>query len=205
VTDDRGVLVQYIGVQTDVTAQVTTERELVQERDRTRQQLARIEELAYTDPLTGLSNRRRFEERMESALLQARLDGGAVALLFLDLDGFKAVNDTFGHAVGDQLLQVVADRLRSRLRRADLLARLGGDEFLVGLPGLVPATAKVEAIRVADSLRSILDEPVELAGHTVRARASIGLAVYPEDGAEFGPLLHRADTRMYAVKHPGAS
>jgi len=202
VLDASGQVVQYIGVQTDVTARVTAERELLQERDRTRRHLAQIEELAYTDPLTSLPNRRRFEERMESALWQARLDGSAVALLFLDLDGFKAVNDALGHAAGDVLLQVVADRLRGRLRRGDLLARLGGDEFLVGLLGLDPATAVQEAETVAGQLRSALSEPVPLGAETVTAQASVGVSVHPDDGGEFGALLHRADARMYARKHP---
>ncbi|WP_222196145.1 diguanylate cyclase domain-containing protein [Modestobacter italicus] len=202
VLDAGGAVVQYIGVQTDVTARVTAERELLQERDRTRRHLAQIEELAYTDPLTGLPNRRRFEERMEAALWQARLGGDAVALLFLDLDGFKAVNDARGHAAGDELLQVVADRLRARLRRGDLLARLGGDEFLVGLPGLDPATAEAEARQVAGQLCAAVREPVLLGSAPVQVSASIGVSVHPEDGAEFGPLLHRADARMYAAKHP---
>ncbi|GAB4081402.1 diguanylate cyclase domain-containing protein [Modestobacter muralis] len=202
VTDARGTVVQYIGVQTDVTTRVNAERELLQERDRTRQHLARIEELAYTDPLTGLPNRRRLEERMETALWQARLDGGAVALLFLDLDGFKAVNDAHGHAAGDELLQTVADRLRGRLRRGDLLARLGGDEFLVGLLGLDRASALAEAERVAGDLRAVIEQPVPLAGTTVTVQVTIGIAVHPEDGDDFAPLLHRADARMYASKHP---
>ncbi|MCZ2837576.1 diguanylate cyclase domain-containing protein [Modestobacter sp. VKM Ac-2985] len=202
VRDSAGAVVQYIGVQTDVTARVTVERELLQERDRTRRNLAQIEELAYTDPLTALPNRRRFEERMESALWQARLDGTAVALLFLDLDGFKAVNDALGHGAGDELLQVVADRLRHRLRRGDLLARLGGDEFLVGLSGLDPATAAQEAARVAAQLQAAVTAPVQLGSSTVQVQASVGISVHPDDGAEFGPLLHRADARMYAAKHP---
>ena len=202
VLDAAGAVVQYIGVQTDVTARVTAERELLQERERTRQHLARIEELAYTDPLTALPNRRRFEERMEAALWQARLDGTGAALLFLDLDGFKAVNDALGHAAGDELLQVVADRLRGRLRRGDLLARLGGDEFLIGLTGLDPATATAEAAGVAASLQAALVEPVTVRGATVHVQASAGAAVFPADGAEFGPLLHTADARMYAAKHP---
>jgi diguanylate cyclase (GGDEF)-like protein/PAS domain S-box-containing protein len=202
VLDTAGEVVQYIGVQTDVTARVTAERELLQERDRTRQHLAQIEQLAYTDPLTGLPNRRRFEERMEAALWQARLGGDAVGLLFLDLDGFKSVNDALGHAAGDELLQVVADRLRARLRRGDLLARLGGDEFLVGLPSLDPVTARAEAEQVAAALQAALLEPLSLAGTVVQVSASIGVSVHPEDGAEFGPLLHAADARMYAAKHP---
>jgi diguanylate cyclase (GGDEF)-like protein/PAS domain S-box-containing protein len=202
VLDAAGALVQYIGVQTDVTARVNAERELLQERDRTRRHLAQIEELAYTDPLTGLPNRRRFAERMESALWQARLDGGAVALLVLDLDGFKDVNDALGHAAGDELLQCVADRLRGRLRRGDLLARLGGDEFLVGLVGLDPASAQQEAASVAGQLQAAVTEPVTLGTATVQVRAGVGVSVHPEDGAEFGPLLHAADARMYAAKHP---
>ncbi|MCZ2812724.1 diguanylate cyclase [Modestobacter sp. VKM Ac-2979] len=202
VLNAAGDVVQYIGVQTDVTGRVTAERELLRERDRTRQHLAQIEELAYTDPLTALPNRRRFEERMESALWQARLDGSAVALLFLDLDGFKAVNDALGHAAGDELLQVVADRLRGRLRRGDLLARLGGDEFLVGLLGLDPSTALREAGQVAEQLVAAVTEPVVLCTQTVQVQASVGISVHPDDGAEFGPLLHRADARMYAAKHP---
>ena len=139
---------------------------------------------------------------MEAALWQARLGGDAVALLFLDLDGFKAVNDALGHSAGDELLQVVADRLRGRLRRGDLLARLGGDEFLVGLPSLDPATARAEAEQVAAALQAALLEPVPLGGTTVQVSASIGASVHPEDGAEFGPLLHTADARMYGTKHP---
>ncbi|MEU2350800.1 diguanylate cyclase [Modestobacter sp. NPDC049651] len=205
VTDESGRVVQYIGVQNDVTARVEAERELLHERDRTRRHVAQIEELAYTDPLTGLPNRRRFEERVEAALWQARLDSTGFALLFLDLDRFKEVNDALGHAAGDELLQVVATRLRGRLRRGDLLARLGGDEFLVGLPGLDPATAATEAGRVAAELRLALDAPVEVAGRPVQVRASVGVAVTPEDGAEFGPLLHAADARMYRSKHPAAA
>ncbi|MCZ2807445.1 diguanylate cyclase [Modestobacter sp. VKM Ac-2983] len=205
VLDAAGDVIQYIGVQTDVTGRVNAERELLRERDRTRQHLAQIEELAYTDPLTALPNRRRFEERMESALWQARLDGSAVALLFLDLDGFKAVNDALGHAAGDELLQAVADRLRGRLRRGDLLARLGGDEFLVGLLGLDPSTALREAGQVAQQLVAAVTEPVALGTRTVQVQASVGISVHPDDGAEFGPLLHRADARMYAVKHPAGA
>jgi diguanylate cyclase (GGDEF)-like protein len=89
--------------------------------------------VTHTDSLTGLMNRRRFEERVEAELWEARAGDSALALLFLDLDGFRAVNDSLGHLAGDELLQVTADRLRSRVRRSDLLARLGADEFLVAL------------------------------------------------------------------------
>ena len=203
VHDATGTVVQYIGVQVDVTARVEAERALLRERDRTQAALARIQELAYTDPLTGLLNRRRLEEQVETAIWDARARGDALGLLFVDLDGFKAVNDALGHAVGDELLQVVAGRLRDRVRRRDLLARLGGDEFLVALPDLRPETAAAEASRVADELAAAIRRPVVLRGSEISLGASIGVSVCPEDGVAFADLLHRADLRMYDRKASG--
>jgi diguanylate cyclase (GGDEF)-like protein/PAS domain S-box-containing protein len=200
VVDDAGTVVRYIGVQHDVTARVEAERALLQERDRNEQYLARIQELAYTDPLTGLPNRRRLEEQVETAIWSARAGADTLALLFVDLNGFKAVNDALGHAAGDELLQSVARTLRGRLRRSDLLARLGGDEFLVALTGLDPASAGAEARRVADELTTAVRAPVALRGQEVAVGASIGVAVYPADGQEFEALLHAADLGMYAYK-----
>jgi diguanylate cyclase (GGDEF)-like protein/PAS domain S-box-containing protein len=200
VRDADGTVVQYIGVQVDVTARVEAERALLQERDRTRAALARIEELAATDPLTGLANRRRLQDQVETALWNARARGESLALLFLDLDGFKAVNDRLGHAAGDELLQEVAARLRRRLRRRDLVARLGGDEFLVALPDLSADAPAAEARRVADDLVAAVCRPVEVQGTTVAVGASIGISVAPEDGEDFAALLHLADTRMYEAK-----
>ncbi|WP_255363668.1 diguanylate cyclase domain-containing protein [Geodermatophilus sp. DSM 45219] len=195
-----GTVTHYIGTQVDVTARVDAERALVQERDRTRTYLARIEELAYTDSLTGLPNRRRLAEQVDTAIWNARAHGEAVAVLFVDLVGFKCVNDRFGHAVGDELLVAVADRLRGRLRRNDLLARLGGDEFLVALTGLPEATAAAEARRIAGELAEVVARPVSLREQEVTVRASIGVSVWPEDGADFPALLHSADMRMYATR-----
>jgi diguanylate cyclase (GGDEF)-like protein/PAS domain S-box-containing protein len=203
VTDETGAVVQYIGVQNDVTARVEAERALVAERDRARSYLARIEQLAFTDPLTGLPNRRRLEEQVEGMLLDAAMAGSALALLFVDLNGFKSVNDRLGHAAGDDLLVAMAGRLRQRLRRGDLLARLGGDEFLVVLPGLDPATAADEAARVADGLVAAVAEPVVLGEHLASVGASVGVSTTPADGNDFAGLLHAADVRMYAAK--GAS
>ena len=200
VVDDAGTVIRYIGVQHDVTARVETERALLQERDRNDQYLARIQELAYTDPLTGLPNRRRLEEQVETAIWSARTGADTLALLFVDLNCFKAVNDALGHAAGDELLQSVARTLRGRLRRSDLLARLGGDEFLVALTGLDPASAAAEARRVADELTMAVRAPVALRGQEVAVGASIGVAVYPTDGQEFEALLHAADLGMYAHK-----
>jgi diguanylate cyclase (GGDEF)-like protein/PAS domain S-box-containing protein len=200
VHDADGTVVQYIGVQVDVTSRVEAERALVRERDRTSAALARIQELAYTDPLTGLPNRRRLEEQVESAIWEARARGDALGLLVVDLDGFKEVNDRLGHAAGDELLQVVARRLRDRVRRRDLVARLGGDEFLVALPDLAPGTAAAEAGRVADELVASIRRPVPLRGTEVAVGASIGVSVCPADGDVFADLLHRADLRMYDRK-----
>ncbi len=200
VVDADGTLVQYIGVQHDVTARVVAERALVQEQDRNRAFLSRIEELAHTDPLTGLPDRRRLEEQIETALWNARSGSDTVALLVVDLDGFKAVNDDLGHAAGDELLKTVARTLRGRLRRSDLLARLGGDEFLVALPGLAPEHASAEARRVADELAAAVGVPVEVAGREIAIGAGVGVAVYPVDGEDFGALLHSADLDMHAAK-----
>ena len=200
VTDDTGRVLQYIGVQNDVTGRVEAERALEQERDRARHYLARIEQLAYTDPLTGLPNRRRVEERVEAALWEARLREDGLALLFLDLDGFKPINDRLGHAAGDEVLVATAQRLTARLRRTDLVARLGGDEFLVALPGLDPAGARARAQEVAASLVQDLSRPVLLDGVPAQVGVSVGVAVAPEDGREFAALLREADRRMYAGK-----
>jgi diguanylate cyclase (GGDEF)-like protein len=205
VKDAAGRLVQYIGVQTDVTARVEAERALRQETDRARRYLARIEELAYTDSLTGLMNRRRFEERTERALLEARRDGTAVVLLFMDLNRFKAVNDLLGHAAGDELLQLLAKRLRGTVRSGDLLARLGGDEFLVALTGQDPDRAAGTAEQVAAKLADVIAEPAVVRGKRVRVSASIGIGIAPEEAEEFGGLLHLADMRMYQLKHPHRS
>ena len=164
VHDEHGRLVQYVGLQNDVTDRVEADRALKRASDQARSYLARIEQLAYTDALTGLMNRRRFEEQVEVALWDARVADGALAVLFMDLDGFKAVNDELGHAAGDEVLQAIAARLRDRVRRTDLLARLGGDEFLVALCGLDPATAEQEARRIAAGLAECVREPVEVRG-----------------------------------------
>jgi diguanylate cyclase (GGDEF)-like protein/PAS domain S-box-containing protein len=202
VVDADGRVVQYIGVQNDVSDRVEAEQALRQETDRAHAYLARIEQLAYTDPLTGLMNRRRFEERVEIELWEAQAGDSALALLFLDLDGFKAVNDSIGHAGGDELLQVVATRLRSHLRRSDLLARLGGDEFIAALTGLDPATARSTAEEIAGQLAAAVRQPLEIRGRQVAVSTSVGIGVFPDDGHEFGRLVHVADARMYALKPP---
>jgi diguanylate cyclase (GGDEF)-like protein/PAS domain S-box-containing protein len=200
VKDENGQVLQYIGVQNDVTARVEAERALMREKDRSQGYLARLEQLAFEDPLTGLANRRRLQERMEVALWDARGADSSVALLFVDLNNFKEVNDRLGHVVGDELLVAVGHRLKSRLRRSDMLVRLGGDEFLIALPGLDPDTAAAEAEAVARQLKAAVSQPLMLTGRAETISASIGISCFPADGDDFSSLLHCADLRMYATK-----
>lgn len=200
VTDTAGRVVQYIGVQTDVTAGVEAQRELTRQRAQVDHYLARIEQLAMTDSLTGLLNRRGLDAEVARAVEIAQAGGTALALLYIDLDGFKAVNDQRGHAVGDELLQALATRLRTALGAGDLLARLGGDEFLAVLTNLDPPRASHQARRIASSLAEHAAAPVRLDGQDSQVSASIGIAVYPDDASTFPDLLHHADQEMYSHK-----
>jgi diguanylate cyclase (GGDEF)-like protein len=157
--------------------------------------------LALHDELTGLPNRRLFHDRLASALERARRTGADTALLLIDLDQFKQVNDRMGHHVGDLLLQQVSSILMGRVRRSDTVARTGGDEFCLILE---EPTSEEDARRVADSLIHLLKEPILLGKHKVRIGASIGLAVFPQDAADAEALCIAADLRMYAEKHGSA-
>lgn len=154
--------------------------------------------LALHDPLTGLPNRRLFEDRMASALERSRRSGTQMALLVIDLDYFKEVNDTLGHHIGDQVLQHVALTFTERVRRSDTVSRTGGDEFSVILE---EPTNREEAENVGRSLRQLLDDPLDLGGHKVQVGASIGIAVFPEDAADAESLCIAADRKMYEAKH----
>ncbi len=159
--------------------------------------LAELERLALHDALTGLPNRILLRDRLDQALRTARRSGGPLALMLLDLDGFKQVNDTLGHQVGDKVLQAVAPRLAEPLRQSDTLARLGGDEFCI----LLPTTADVaDACRVAERLIDGLARPFVVDGMTLEVGVSIGLAVHPEHGADAESLLEHADAAMYRAK-----
>ncbi|OAN44068.1 histidine kinase [Paramagnetospirillum marisnigri] len=160
----------------------------------------RIWRQANYDPLTGLPNRSLFLDRLSQAVRQAKRESKGFALMFLDLDGFKAVNDSLGHAAGDVLLQQTALRLSDCMRSSDTLARLAGDEFVVILQGV---TGRTEPAIVAGKILSQLGRPYELEGGTAQVRGSIGIALYPDD-AEDGPgLVRLADEAMYAVKRGG--
>jgi diguanylate cyclase (GGDEF)-like protein len=153
--------------------------------------------LALHDELTNLPNRRLFQDRLSSALERARRTGSQTALLLIDLDRFKQVNDTLGHHIGDLLLQRVAAILSGRARRSDTVARTGGDEFSIILEE--PASRE-DAERVSNSLIQLLEEPIHLDRHTVQIGASVGIAVFPDDARAMESLCILADLRMYAEK-----
>jgi len=155
---------------------------------------------ANFDSLTGLPNRRLFRDRLEHEIYNARRTGAPLALLFLDLDGFKYVNDTLGHDMGDVLLKAAAERLNSCIRESDSVARLGGDEFTVILSEL-HEPGSVE--RAARTILQKLAEPFSLGDEKVYVSASIGITLYPEDAVEIEDLLKNADQAMYAAKHEG--
>ncbi|MBF0371267.1 MAG: PAS domain S-box protein [Magnetococcales bacterium] len=159
-----------------------------------------IRHLANYDSLTNLPNRKMFEDRLERDLARARRDRKDLALLFLDLDRFKAVNDTLGHDVGDRLLIQAASRIQGCLREVDTVARLGGDEFTVLLPGL---SQREDAGQVAAKIIQQLTIPFDLEGNTCQIGSSIGISFYPMDGDNPQILLQKADMAMYAVKKKG--
>jgi diguanylate cyclase (GGDEF)-like protein len=154
--------------------------------------------LALHDELTGLPNRRLFQDRMRNTLERARRSGNGAALLLVDLDSFKQVNDSLGHHIGDQLLRAVGDIFSHRLRRSDTVARTGGDEFAVILEE--PVT-RLDAERVAQQLSELIEQPIEVEGHTICIGASIGVALYPDDGVTEEAMFIAADLRMYDMKN----
>jgi diguanylate cyclase len=160
-------------------------------------QIERSQYLALHDDLTTLANRRLFQDRLVSAMERAKRAGTTVALMQVDLDRFKEVNDSFGHHIGDLLLQQVGTLLSRRVRRSDTVARTGGDEFSIILE---EPSGREDAEMVAESLVHLLAEPFLLAGKTVRIGASVGIAVYPDDALDSDALCIEADLRMYRVK-----
>jgi diguanylate cyclase (GGDEF)-like protein/PAS domain S-box-containing protein len=159
---------------------------------------ARLQHMAQNDELTGLPNRTFLYDRLNVALARVKRSAGGLCIIFLDLNKFKQVNDSFGHAVGDLLLQEVAARLRHLMRDEDSVARIGGDEFVVLLESIQQAQA---AVQVAEKIRTALSQPMNIAGHNLCVLPSIGIAHYPEHGDGAAQLLKYADEAMYQDKN----
>ena len=157
-------------------------------------------EMAQHDSLTGLPNRALFNDRLSHAVERARRSGSQVAVMFIDLDGFKHINDTLGHAAGDRLLQGVAARLSDRVRKGDTVCRLGGDEFTVIMEGLREAR---QAGVVAQKMLQAFEAPFKFEGHDLHTTPSMGIAVFPDDGWDTDALLRNADVAMYQAKRAG--
>lgn len=172
----------------------------VRDTSETRQSERRLRHQATHDALTGLTNRWLFNEYLRQAIALAQRDGRRVALLLLDLDGFKTVNDTFGHAVGDKLLVDVARSLAAHVRASDVVARIGGDEFVVLLREV---DALSDAVMVANKLIAALASPRSLDGIRIQTGCSLGIAMYPADAQEPEALMHCADLAMYYAKAQG--
>jgi diguanylate cyclase (GGDEF)-like protein len=160
----------------------------------------RMRYLALHDALTDLPNRTLLNERLGQAILRAQRDKTHLALMYFDLDKFKPVNDTFGHEVGDLLLQSVARRVLACVRASDTVARIGGDEFVVLLPTL---ELDQDAQGVAEKIRQALEQPFEIAGQAFDVSTSLGLAIYPEHGQDAQTLTRHADEAMYLAKKQG--
>ncbi len=186
VNDDAGNVTHFVSVFNDISYFKRCEQ--------------RLEFLAHNDPLTHLPNRRLFEKKAVDALARAQRHKQVLGLLFIDLDQFKAVNDSLGHTVGDALIKLVGERLRGLVRATDTLARIGGDEFIVILEELRDSK---DAALVADSLLKALARPFAHEGHELFTSASIGISCYPEDGTDIDTLLRNADAAMYRAKELG--
>jgi diguanylate cyclase (GGDEF)-like protein len=152
------------------------------------------------DAMTELPNRVRLLDRFAQAMATAKRHGGRLALLFLDLNNFKKINDTLGHAFGDELLKLVARRLAGSVREADTVCRHGGDEFVILLTEVTQAS---DAILIADKVMAALGAPSRVGDHVIRLTASIGVSIYPDDGEDAATLIDRADAAMYRAKRRG--
>ncbi len=186
VRDTHALTTHYVGVCSDIT--------------QVKQAQEKLDHLAHHDPLTALPNRLLFHDRLQHALPRAARDREQLAILFIDLDRFKNVNDTLGHHIGDELLQQVAAQLAARLREGDTLARLGGDEFIVLLENV---DGQYGATQVAEKLVAMFEQPFLVAGHELFVTCSVGVSLFPDDAQDLNMLIRNADVAMYQAKARG--
>ncbi len=186
VRDGVGNCSHYVAMMTDITQRVQKEE--------------RLNHFATHDALTGLPNRMLLNERLQQAVLRARRKGNRVAVMFIDLDGFKQINDTWGHGAGDDVLRTVAERLRHALRETDTVARLGGDEFVAVLEGM---HERDEMIGIAQKLIYAVGRAIDVGDSDASVTPSIGISIFPEDGTSAEQLSARADEAMYIAKGAG--
>ena len=182
----NGEVIGIYGLAKDITAQKAKEEQM--------------RRMAFFDILTDLPNRMMFEEQLQKEIEHARAEGQKLAVMFMDLDRFKMINDTFGHGIGDRLLQAVAERLNSCVQRDHAFARISGDEFTLILPNLAVAE---DAIHVAQHILDTLERPFMLEGNELFITTSIGISLYPSDGLDIESLVKNADTAMYRAKEQG--
>ena len=186
VRDDKNEIQNFIAIYTDL-------EEIIEMEEK-------AEYLAYHDSLTKLPNRAQFERQIVDILELAEINQDKVAVLFIDLDRFKVINDTLGHHVGDGMLIELAKRVKSVLKKEDVLARIGGDEFVVILNAI---ENKEHASTVAKKILSVIREPIEVLDYHLYTTASLGIAIYPEDGEDRNEIIKHADSAMYHAKDEG--
>lgn len=198
-------------VNTEIAREVSERIEIENELEDTKTALAEVRDVllisqaneedarnaAFQDPLTGLPNRLVFEQGLESGLVQAKRHDWRLAVLFIDIDNFKSLNDTHGHDMGDKALQIVANRLQTFIRKDDTVSRWGGDEFVCLL---LEVKETVDVVRLAELMVDKITEPCDFNGTLLTVRASIGIAIYPQDGITADTLFKNADTAMYKAK-----
>ncbi len=191
--DEKGEPIGLVGYSQDITERKIAEDELHLQR-------RNLQHQAYHDTLTGLPNRSLFSDRLEQAVEKAKRNDTLFALFFIDLDRFKQINDSLGHAIGDELLKVVTERLKVTLRKEDTLARLGGDEFTIIMEELSHAQ---DASILAQKVLEVLQQPITINNHALYVSSSIGISLYPQDDTDAGNLLKYADAAMYRAKEEG--
>ncbi|MEW6736849.1 MAG: diguanylate cyclase [Acidobacteriota bacterium] len=188
IKDAEGNITNYVAIFSDITTLKLSEN--------------RLDRLAHHDALTGLPNLLLFQDRLKQALAQSYRNERMVAVLFIDLDRFKPVNDTYGHRTGDRVLQAVAERLTDSVREGDTVARVGGDEFTVIVANISNAN---DSVKIAQKILDVLSQPFMIEGHKLQISASIGISLYPANGQDIDELVRNADIAMYHAKKQGGN